>query len=49
MDHAENTTFIVKEACLLIRYLAIDALLLRALAQAGMCLPSSCLATSQYY
>jgi hypothetical protein len=43
-DHAENTTSILKEACLLIRYLAIDVLLLSSLAPKGMCLPSRCLA-----
>jgi hypothetical protein len=42
---------IAKEPCLLIRCLAMDVLLLRALAPAGMCLPSRCLAVgtmSQY-
>jgi hypothetical protein len=38
MDHAENTASIVKEACLLIRCLSTDVLLLRVLAPAGMCL-----------
>jgi hypothetical protein len=33
-----------EKACLLIRCLAMDVLLLRALAPAGMCLPSRCLA-----
>jgi hypothetical protein len=47
MDHAENTASIVKEACLMIRYLATDAILLRALALAGMCLPSRCLAVGE--
>jgi hypothetical protein len=40
----ENTTSVVKEACLLIRCLEMDVLFLRALARAGMCLPSRCLA-----
>jgi hypothetical protein len=39
----ENTTCIVTEACLLIRCLAVDGLLLRALAPAGICLSSRCL------
>jgi hypothetical protein len=43
-DHAENTASIIKEACLLIRCSAMDVLLLSALAPAGMCLPSRCLA-----
>jgi hypothetical protein len=48
MDHAENTAYIVKEACLLICYLAMDVLLLRALAPVGMCLRSRCLAMGLY-
>jgi hypothetical protein len=40
----QKTASTVNEACLLIRCLAIEVLLLRALAPAGMCLPSSCLA-----
>jgi hypothetical protein len=43
MDYVENTASIVKEACLLIRCLAMD-FLFRAMALAGMCLPSRCLA-----
>jgi hypothetical protein len=39
-----KTSSIVKEVCLLIRCLAIDALLLSEFASAGMCLPSRCLA-----
>jgi hypothetical protein len=39
----QKTASIVKEVCLLIRCLAVDVLL-RALATAGMCLPSRCLA-----
>jgi hypothetical protein len=35
-DHAENTASIVKEACLLIRCIATDVLLLRAFSSAGM-------------
>jgi hypothetical protein len=46
-DHAENVAYIVKEACLLIRFLAMDVLL-RALAPAGMCLPSRYLAMGLY-
>jgi hypothetical protein len=41
-------TSIVNEECLLICCLAIDALLLRALAHAGMFLPSRCLAIGVY-
>jgi hypothetical protein len=40
----ENTASIVKKACLLSNCLAIDVLLLRALACAGICLPSRFLA-----
>jgi hypothetical protein len=29
MDHTENTASVVKQACLLMRYLALDVLLLR--------------------
>jgi hypothetical protein len=47
-DHAENTASILKEACLLIRCLGVDVLLLRALAPAAMCLPSRCLAVDLY-
>jgi hypothetical protein len=46
-DPTENIVFycpILFEACLLIRCLAVDVLLLRALVPAGMCLPSRCLA-----
>jgi hypothetical protein len=39
---------IVEETCLLLRCLAIDVLLLRASASAGMCLPSRCLAMALY-
>jgi hypothetical protein len=42
--HTENTASVVKKACLLIRCVTIDVLLLHALAPAGMCLPSRCLA-----
>jgi hypothetical protein len=48
MDHAENTASIVKQAYLLILCLAIDVLLLRVLAPAGMCLPSCCVAMGLY-
>jgi hypothetical protein len=37
MGHAENTAYIVY---ILIRCLAMDVVLLRAFASAGMCLPS---------
>jgi hypothetical protein len=47
-DPAENTASIIKEACLLIRCLTMDALFLRALARAGMCLPRCCLAMGIY-
>jgi hypothetical protein len=50
-DPTENTAFycpILFWACLLIRYLATDVLLVRALAPAGKCLPSRCLATFLY-
>jgi hypothetical protein len=47
-SHAENTASIVKEACLLIRCLAMDILLLRAFASARMCLPSPCLAIGRH-
>jgi hypothetical protein len=40
----QKTASLVKEACLLIRCLAMDVLLLLALAPAGMCLRSRCLA-----
>jgi hypothetical protein len=43
-DHTENTAYIVDEACLPPRCLAIYILLSRALACAGMCLPGRCLA-----
>jgi hypothetical protein len=46
-DHAENTASIVKEACLLIPCLAVNVLL-RALAPAGLCLPSRFLAMGVY-
>jgi hypothetical protein len=45
---AENTASIVKEARLLIRCQGMDVLLLRALAPAGMCFPSRCLAMGIY-
>jgi hypothetical protein len=48
MNHAENTAFVVKETCLLIRYLAMDVLLLHAFAYAGICIPSRCLALRLY-
>jgi hypothetical protein len=48
MDHTENRASLLKEACLLIRCLAIDVLLLHTLAPIGMCLPSRCLAMSLY-
>jgi hypothetical protein len=47
-DHAENIASIVGEACLLIRCLATDVLLMRTLASAGMCLPSRCIAMGLY-
>jgi hypothetical protein len=40
----QKTASVVKKACLMIRCLAMDVLFLRALARAGMCLPSRCLA-----
>jgi hypothetical protein len=40
MDQEESTASIAKEACLQIRCLAMEVLLLRALASNGMCLPS---------
>jgi hypothetical protein len=48
MHRAKNTTYIVKEAFVLIRCLAADVLLLLALAPAGMCLPNRCLAVGLY-
>jgi hypothetical protein len=42
-NQAEITASIVSEACLLFRCLAINVVLLRPLAPAGMCLPSRCL------
>jgi hypothetical protein len=42
----KNTACIVKEECLLIRCLAMDVLLFRAFASAGMCLLSRYLAKS---
>jgi hypothetical protein len=42
-DHVENTISIVKEICLLIRCVAMDVLLLLALAPAEMYLSSRCL------
>jgi hypothetical protein len=47
MDHAEIAS-IVKEACLLIRCLAMDVILLLDLAPAEMCLLSRCLAMVLY-
>jgi hypothetical protein len=44
MDDAENRASIVKEASLLIHCLAMDVLLLRAFASAGVFLPSRCVA-----
>jgi hypothetical protein len=44
----QKTASIVKEACLLMRCLAIDVLLFRALACAGVRLPSRCLAMGIY-
>jgi hypothetical protein len=49
MGHAENTAYIVKQACqacLMNRCLAMDALLLSSLVLAGLCLPNRCLAMS---
>jgi hypothetical protein len=43
LDITQKTASIVKEACLLIRCLAVDVLMLRTFASAGMCLPSRCL------
>jgi hypothetical protein len=43
-DQTENTTSTVKEVCLLVRYLALNALFLRASVRARMCLPSRWLA-----
>jgi hypothetical protein len=47
-DQEENTASIFKEACLLVRCLAMGVLLLRVLAPARMCLPSRCLAIGLY-
>jgi hypothetical protein len=50
-DPTENAIFycpVLFQACLLIRCLAIDVLLLRVLAPAGMCLPSCYLAMGLY-
>jgi hypothetical protein len=46
--HITQSLSIVEKACLLIRCLAIDVQLLRALAPAGMCLPSRCLPVGLY-
>jgi hypothetical protein len=46
--HAENTTSIVKKACLLIRCLTVNVLSLRAFASAGMCLLGRCLTVGLY-
>jgi hypothetical protein len=43
-DPTENTTCIVDKACLSRRCLAIDLVLFRAFASAGMCLATGCLA-----
>jgi hypothetical protein len=43
-NHVEHTASIVREACLVVRCLGMDFLLLRALARAVMCLSSRCLA-----
>jgi hypothetical protein len=43
-DHAENAASIFKEACLFLRGVAVDVLLLHALASTGICIPSRCLA-----
>jgi hypothetical protein len=40
----QKTQSVVKEACLLIRYVAVDVLLLCAFASAAVYLPSRCLA-----
>jgi hypothetical protein len=40
--NTQKTASVIKEACLLIRYLAVDVLLLHAFASAGKCLPSRC-------
>jgi hypothetical protein len=40
----KHSIFIVEKVCLLSCCLAVDVLLLRAYAHAGMCLPSRCLA-----
>jgi hypothetical protein len=45
-DHAENTAYIVKEMCIVIRWLAMNVILLRAFAPVGRCLPSRCLAVA---
>jgi hypothetical protein len=47
MEHVENNLSIV-EACLMIRCLAMDVVLLRAYASAEMCLPSRCLVIGLY-
>jgi hypothetical protein len=44
----ETPSSIVKEACLLVRYLAVDVLIFRAFPSAGMCLPSRCLAMDMH-
>jgi hypothetical protein len=46
-DDAEHSLSIEK-ACLLIRCLAMDVVLLRAYGSAGMCLPSRCLVMNLY-
>jgi hypothetical protein len=44
----KHSLFVVEKACLMIRCLEMDVLLLRAYALAGMCLPSRCLAMGLY-
>jgi hypothetical protein len=43
MNHTENTASVVKEVCLLVRFLAMDVLMLHAYALRE-CLQSRCLA-----
>jgi hypothetical protein len=48
MDQAENSLSTVEKACLVIRCLAMDVLILRSYASVGMCLRSRCLAMGLY-
>jgi hypothetical protein len=44
----KHSLSVVEKACLLIRCVAMDVMLLRVLAPARMCLPSRCLAIGLY-